>query len=214
MAQIFPKWSNQIPKVALLGLLIVGSVAVFVFWYWFSPWNLDVGYEPQQPVAFSHKMHAGQLGIDCRFCHAGVENSPVASVPPTQTCMICHSNVKTDSLKIAPVMESWNTDMPIAWRRVYHLPDYVYFDHSAHINTGIGCISCHARVDEATRVRQEKPLSMGWCLECHRNPAPHIRPLDKITDMAWQADEEWTQHATERAAKLHPPTVSCTGCHR
>jgi len=214
MAQIFPKWSNQIPKLVLLALLIGGSAVVFVFWYWFSPWHLDIGYEPKQPVPFSHKLHAGQLGIDCRFCHAGVEISSVAGVPPTQTCMVCHAQIKKDSVNLSHVMESWNTDMPIVWRRVYHLPEYVYFDHSAHVHNGVGCISCHGRVDELVRVRQEMPLSMGWCLECHRNPAPHLRPLDKITDMAWRGDESWAKQAVERATKLHPPTVSCTGCHR
>lgn len=214
MAQIFPKWSNNIPKAVPIILVVGACTTVFVFWYWFSPWNLEVGYEPKQPVPFSHKMHAGRLGIDCRFCHAGVEVSPVAGVPPTQTCMVCHARVKTDSIKLSNVIESWNTDTSIAWSRVYHVPEYVYFDHSAHIKNGVSCVSCHGRIDEMERVRLEKPLSMSWCLDCHRNPAPHLRPLDKVTDMSWVADEAWRVEAERRAEKLHPPTVSCTGCHR
>lgn len=214
MAQIFPKWSNKVPLVVLCTLLFGGCAVVFVIWYWLSPWNLNVGYEPRQPVPFSHKMHAGELGIDCRFCHAGVEISPVAGVPPTQTCMVCHSSIKNDSVKLEEVMESWNSDVPIAWRRVYSLPDYVYFDHSAHINNGVGCISCHGRVDQSTEIRQELPLSMDWCLDCHRDPSSHIRPLDKVTDMNWLPNEAWNKYAAVRAKELHPPTVSCTGCHR
>lgn len=214
MAQIFPKWSNKIPKLIPYVLVFGVGGIVFVFWYWFSPWNLEVGYEPKQPVPFSHKMHAGQLGIDCRFCHAGVEISAVAGVPPTETCMICHARVKTDSVDLEKVHESWKTGDSIAWSRLYHVPNYVYFDHSAHIKNGVSCVSCHGRVDQVDRVRLEKPLSMGWCLDCHRNPAPHLRPLDKVTDMNWEADELWQAEAVKRAAKLHPPTVSCTGCHR
>lgn len=214
MAQMFPKWTNKLPAVLLCVILGGVSFVVFVFWYWFSPKNLEVGYQPIQPVHYSHKLHAGDLGIDCRYCHTGVEVSAVAGVPPTERCMNCHTQVKPNSLKLEPVMESWRTGMPIHWVRVHKVADYAYFDHSAHISVGVGCISCHGRVDQMERVRVVEPLSMGWCLDCHRNPAPHLRPLDQVTNMEYKPTEEWRQIAKLKAATLHPPVESCSGCHR
>lgn len=214
MAQIFPKWTNKVPKIALLSLVGAITGIVFIFWYWFSPYNLEVGYQPIQPVPYSHKKHVGELGMDCRYCHTGVEKSAVAGVPPTQTCMNCHSMIKKDSVKLEPVRDSFKTDLPIPWIRVHKVPDYAYFDHSAHIAASVGCVSCHGRIDQMTEVRLEKPLSMGWCLDCHRNPEPHLRPLDKITDMEWVADENWKAIAKAKAKTLHPPVESCSGCHR
>ena len=214
MAQIFPKWTNKVPKIALITLFLLVVGVVFVFWYWFSPKNLEVGYQPIQPVPYSHKIHAGNLGMDCRYCHTGVEKSPVAGVPPTETCMNCHATVKKDSLKLQGVFDSYRTGLPIPWVRVHKIPDYTYFDHSAHISVGVGCVSCHGRIDQMTEVRAEKPLSMSWCLECHRNPEPHLRPLDKITDMEWVGGENWKVIARAKAKTLHPPVESCSGCHR
>jgi hypothetical protein len=214
MAQIFPKWTNQLPQVAIIGGISAFGFVIFVFWYWFSPYNLDVGYAPEQPVQFSHKIHAGNMGMDCRYCHAYVEKTASAGVPPTQTCMNCHASIKADSIKLAKVQASWKTDAPIEWKRIHKSPDYVYFDHSAHVNNGIGCASCHGRIDQMTRVRQEKPLSMGWCLDCHRNPAEHLRPLDKVTDMNFKPTEEWIKIAKAKAETLNPPIESCSGCHR
>ncbi|MEI6805667.1 MAG: cytochrome c3 family protein [Myxococcaceae bacterium] len=214
MAQIFPKWTNKVPKIAILSLVSAITGIVFVFWYWFSPYNLEVGYQPIQPVPYSHKIHAGNLGMDCRYCHTGVEKSAVAGVPPTQTCMNCHSMIKTSSPKLEMVRDSYKSDLPIPWVRVHKVPDYAYFDHSAHIAASVGCVSCHGRIDQMTEVRIEKPLSMGWCLDCHRNPEPHLRPLDKITDMEWVADENWKTVAKAKAKTLHPPVESCSGCHR
>jgi hypothetical protein len=214
MAQIFPKWTNKVPLIVLTAVTVILIVVIGVFWYWFSPKNLDVGYQPVQPVPYSHKIHVGNLGMDCRYCHVGVERTAVAGVPPTQTCMNCHATIKADSHKLERVRESWKTGDPIPWVRVHKIPDYAYFDHSAHISVGVGCVSCHGRVDQMTTVRQEKPLNMGWCLDCHRNPAPHLRPLDKITDMNFKPDLAWTKIAEKKAAKLHPPVESCSGCHR
>ncbi len=214
MAQIFPKWTNQIPIVLLVVVLGGITFITFVFWYWFSPWNLDVGFQPVQPVPYSHKLHAGDLGMDCRYCHTGVEFSAVAGVPPTERCMNCHTNVRPNSLKLEGVMKSWQTGLPIPWQRIHKIPDYAYFDHSAHINVGVGCVSCHGRVDQMEQVRQVKPLSMSFCLECHRNPAPHLRPLDKVTDMNFSPTDEWMKVAKIRATTLHPPVESCSGCHR
>lgn len=214
MAQIFPKWTNKLPQMAIWAVLLGLSFVVFVFWYWFSPKSTDVGYQPEQPIEYSHKIHAGNMGIDCRYCHIGVENASAAGVPPTQTCMNCHATVKPDSPKLVKVNESWKTDKPIHWIRIHKTPDYVYFDHSAHIHKGIGCKSCHGRVDQMTRVQQAEPLSMSWCLDCHRDPAKHLRPLDKITDMNFVPSEEWLRTAKLKAAVLNPPVESCSGCHR
>lgn len=214
MAQIFPRWTNQVPKIAPVVLGVVLISVTFTIWYWFSPKHLNVGYAPEQPVPYSHKLHAGQLGLDCRYCHNNVERSAHAGVPPTQTCMNCHANVKKDSPLLQPVRDSWETGNPVPWLRIHKIADYAYFDHSAHITRGVGCVSCHGRVDQMIVVRQQEPLNMEWCLNCHRNPAPALRPLDKITDMDWKADASWQKTAQEKASKLQPPVVNCAGCHR
>ncbi len=155
------------------------------------------------------------MNIDCRYCHTGVEESNYASIPPTQTCMNCHKVVKNDSEKLAEVNKSWENNTPIEWVRIHKVPDYAYFNHSAHINVGVGCSSCHGRVDQMDVVYQVESLSMGWCLDCHRNPAPHLRPLDQVTDMNWLPNT----HQIEIGAKLVKerditPPEDCTGCHR
>lgn len=219
MPQIFPKWSNTAAKVLPIVLLAIGCLVVFVFWYWFSPLNLDVGYRPAQPIPFSHKLHASDLKIDCMYCHHMAEKSPHAGVPPTQTCMNCHEHqANKNSLRLAGLMNSWNgggeEGTPIAWKRVHKVGDYAYFDHSAHISAGVGCISCHGNVDQMQVVRQEKPLSMGWCLQCHRDPAPHLRPVTEVTNMEYHQSESYKQMAQERAKTLNAPVESCSGCHR
>ena len=214
MAQIFPKWSNSIPKfIPVVTVCILASV-VFVLSYWLSPWNLEVGYEPSQPVPYSHELHVGSLGIDCRYCHFGVEKSSNACVPPTQICMNCHTNILQDSKKLIKVIKSSKTKKPLKWIRVHQLPDYVYFDHSAHINAGVGCISCHGRVDKMKKIRQVKPLSMAWCLDCHRNPSAHLKPKNKVTAMNFDPPKDWGTIARKKASKLNPPVISCSGCHR
>lgn len=215
--QIFPKSLNVLPLVGAVVALVGGGAVTFLFWYYFSASNLQVGYEPVQPVPYSHRLHAGELGIDCRYCHANVERSAEAMVPPTQTCMGCHSIVKQGSARLALVRESFETGNPIEWVRVHKLPDHAFFNHSVHLNVGVGCVTCHGRVDQMEVVRVQQPLSMGWCLDCHRNPGPNLRPRDdnpanSITNMAW------TQTATPEeqqrlAANVHPPQ-NCSGCHR
>jgi hypothetical protein len=217
MAQMFPRWTNQVPKIApvILGLVLVS--VTFTIWYWFSPKHLVVGYAPEQPVPYSHKLHAGQLGMDCRYCHNNVERSAYAGVPSTQTCMNCHANVKKDSPILQPIRDSWKTGDPVPWVRIHKVADYAYFDHSAHLTRGVGCVSCHGRVDQMIVVRQQEPLNMEWCLNCHRNPEPSLRPLDKITDMDWKASDmsaNEKQEIAERLSTLQPPVVNCAGCHR
>ena len=194
--------------VALVG-------AVIGFTYFGSPKFTDVGYRPEQPVQYSHKLHADDLGIDCRYCHVGVELSSKAIIPPTQTCMNCHILIKPDSKLLEPVHESWGNNTAIEWIRVHKVPDYAFFDHSAHVTRGVGCASCHGRVDQMEEVMLVEPLSMGWCLDCHRNPDAHLRPLDKVTQMDWTAPENQLQLAEKIKKERHinPPT-DCTGCHR
>ncbi|RMF10363.1 MAG: cytochrome C [Candidatus Neomarinimicrobiota bacterium] len=215
MAQLFPKWTNRLPLLIVAGLLIVAVGLMGLIWYYGSPWYTDVGYRPEQPVPYSHKLHAGDLGIDCRYCHVAVEKSAVASVPPTQTCMNCHRLIKPDSEKLRPIRESWETGTRMQWIRVHKIPDYAYFNHSAHLRGGIGCETCHGNIAQMEVVQQVQPLSMSWCVSCHRNPAPYLRPFDQLTTMGWtppdNQNEVGQRYMQER--NIHPPT-DCAGCHR
>jgi hypothetical protein len=215
LAQLFPKWTNYIGPGSAAGALVLLCVVVGFFWFYGSPKFTEVGYRPVQPVNYSHKLHAGDLGIDCRYCHTSVEYSERANVPPTATCMNCHKLVKPSTEKMMPVSDSWKNDMPIHWIRVNDIPDFAYFDHSMHITAGVGCIECHGNIAEMEVVKQAKPLSMGWCLDCHRNPEPSLRPLDQITNMNWVMPENQLEVGkllrTER--NINPPT-DCSGCHR
>ena len=151
--------------------------------------------------------------MDCRYCHTSVEKSQEANIPPTQTCMNCHSVVQTE--KTAKITESFNTGQPIEWVRVHMLPDYAYFNHSVHVNSNVGCASCHGRVDQMEKVMQVNPLSMSWCLDCHRNPNQHIRPLDQITNMDWKPTDNHHELVEEFIKDRNiSPTEDCTSCHR
>lgn len=211
--QIFPSRMNLLPLLVGASALLGGLTVVFVFWYYFSPKNLQVGYAPEQPIPYSHRLHAGELGMDCRYCHSSVEQSAKAVIPPTQTCLGCHAVVKSDSARLAPLWESWKEDKPVPWVRVHKLADHAYFNHSVHVTAGVGCVSCHGRIDQMEVVRQQEPLSMGWCLECHRDPGPHLRPPSEVTNMRWEPDEAWKRGVDERVAAVNPPE-HCSGCHR
>ena len=215
MAQIFPPWWNKLPLAAAIVGGIVPVLAVAGVWYFFSPWYTDVGYRPAQPVPYSHKLHVGELGLDCRYCHASVEISSVANIPPTQTCMNCHQLVKRDSEVLAPIRDSATSGRPMRWIRVHELPDYAYFTHRSHVTAGIGCVTCHGRIDEMETVTQMAPLSMGWCLDCHRNPGPNRRPVSEVTNMKWTPprDPQVRLAQLERERPVNPPT-DCSGCHR
>lgn len=193
-----------------LGILAVGAV-----WYYASPRYTDVGYAPKQPVPYSHALHVGQLGMDCRYCHASVEVAPVASIPPTKTCMNCHTLVKRDSEKLAPIRDSLASGRRMRWVRVHDLPDYAYFNHSMHLRAGVGCVSCHGQINKMEVVTQAEPLSMSWCLDCHRNPEPHLRPPDEVTNMEWIPPRNQPELAREAIEVLGlKPPVDCSGCHR
>ena len=210
-------YKRQPVIAAVLGAGALGSV-VFFFSYFGSPKFTDVGYRPDQPVDYSHKLHAGELGMDCRYCHTSVEASHEANIPPTQTCMNCHNivGVDSDSEDLALVRESWNTGKPIEWVKVHMLPDYAYFNHAVHVDANVGCASCHGRIDQMEIVAQAEPLSMGWCLDCHRDPAKHIRPDNvSVTQMDWVAPEGHEEIMNEYI-KIHgiSPPEDCTACHR
>ena len=215
MAQIFPERSNLAPLV--LGVALpAGLVGATLFiWYFFSPWYTDVGYQPKQPVPYSHKLHAGDMEINCRYCHAMVEVSPAAGVPPTQTCMNCHTLAKKDSPLLQPIRDSASTKFPMRWVRIHELPDYVYFEHASHVNAGVGCVSCHGRIDQMEVVTQSQPLSMSWCLDCHRNPGEQRRPVSEVTNMKWAPPKDRAALAAQ-LQKEHPvnPPTNCSGCHR
>jgi hypothetical protein len=182
---VFPKWSNMLLPAIVIAALTMPPYVVLVVAYGFSPKTTDVGYMPTQVVPYSHELHAGQLGIDCRYCHNTVEYTAKASVPPTQTCMNCHTEIHKDSVNIKPLMDSYTTGEPVKWTRVHDLPDYAYFSHSAHVTRGVSCVECHGRVDRMAEVYQFAPLSMGWCLNCHRDPDASVRDPKLVTDLAW-----------------------------
>lgn len=225
MTVLFPKWTNKLPALLALGAAATGLFVVFVVSFWFSPKHTDVGYQPYQPIAYSHKLHAGSLGLDCRYCHRMVEDGPHATVPDADTCFGCHKVVKKDSVELRPLFAAYGTGKgdgtPIEWVKVHLLPEYAYFNHAVHLRAGVGCVSCHGRVDEMEVVRQVEPMSMGWCLECHRDPTSHIRPLDvPSTKMDWTATPDSIAAARKLlewqgdvAPALNPPT-HCSACHR
>lgn len=215
---IFSPWTVQIRYWIPLVAVLVPTYLFALMYYGAHPDNVYVNYAPAQPVAYSHALHAGQMGMDCRYCHTTVEQAGHAAIPPTATCIGCHQNVKPDAASLAPVWESWNTGKPIEWVKVHRLPDYVYFNHSVHVARGVGCYDCHGSVDKMEVVFTAESLSMGWCLDCHRNPAQFVRPVDQITNMNWHAGLSpedrlaiGSQIVSEK--KIHPPT-NCSTCHR
>jgi hypothetical protein len=218
MAQIFSRAADSYLRLALIvvagaatgGLLLAGGLVR-------SDYVTRVGIAPAQPVPFSHKHHAGELGIDCRYCHDSVERTATAGYPPTHTCMTCHSQLWTNAEALAPVRESFTEGRPIPWNRVHDLPDYVYFNHSIHIDHGVGCSECHGAVDRMNLVRQVETLHMSWCLECHRDPAPHLRPREEVFNLRWQppADRAALGHRLMAELGIDPSNLaSCYVCHR
>lgn len=222
MAQLFPRRANQLPALTLFGAIGGAVLVIGLVWYYFSPEFYEVGFMPQQPVPFSHELHAGQLAMDCRYCHALVETTQFASIPTTQTCMTCHGQILPESLPLLPVRESWATGEPMEWVKVNHLPDYARFSHAIHVNVGVGCESCHGRIDKMEVVWQVSPMSMAWCLDCHRNPEEHLREPEFVTQMGYleyvQADPDRYRAFIERnlqrivAEGIRPPET-CSACH-
>ncbi len=222
MSAVFPKWTNRLPLLVTIGFVLVASAVVAGVWYYFTPEYSWVGYQPIQPVAFSHAVHVDQVGLDCRYCHTGVEKSWYSNVPASSTCMNCHNQVLKDDPRLALVRESAATGRPIPWMQVHKLPEFVYFNHSVHVNRGISCVECHGQINQMDEVYHAKPLSMLFCLNCHRDPAAHLRPPDKITDLNWKWSEDPVKAAEMQKLNgekfMHDWHVqsleNCASCHR
>ena len=237
MAQIFHPSTNTLSRLSIYGALVIllalGFITAEINR---SPYVTGVGIAPEQPVPFSHQHHAAGLGLDCRYCHTSVESSSFAGIPPTKTCMNCHSQIWTNAPLLEPVRASWRDDKSLMWTRVHNLPDFVYFNHSIHLNKGVGCASCHGPVDTMPLTYQAKSLQMEWCLECHREPEKYLRPRDKVFDMQYQpptisspvkvvmsggVEKEFTSQM-ELGSALHKEynvrsyhaMIGCDTCHR
>jgi hypothetical protein len=227
MPQIFHHSTNFLAKLTIFGAIFILLAAVWaVAEVNRSSWNTGQWVERQQPVQFSHKHHVGDDGIDCRYCHTSVEYSNNAGMPPTKTCMNCHTQIWADSPYLEPVRESWRTGKPIEWTRVHDLPDYAYFNHSIHVNKGVGCSSCHGNVANMPIMYQASSLQMEWCLQCHRNPERFLRPKEQIFNTEWRAENttaEQIAEGRELVKKNHVQVTdkngtnvltSCSTCHR
>ena len=244
MANFFPRWTNLLPVKIVLCLGVLGAGMVVGFTYYATPKALRVGYQPSQPIPYSHDLHVRQLGMDCRYCHSYVEYSAHANVPAASVCWKCHSQVAKGSPALAGLRAAMGVDedhqplegeaakgLPIEWVRVHKSPDYVYFNHSAHLNRGISCRSCHGKVNEMVVVRQAESHAMGFCLDCHRNPEAHLRPLEEVFNLDYEAEEYLagnevydtggkritTQEEFGKFLKEHwsiAPRESCAACHR
>ncbi len=215
MALIFSKSIDRYIRAGgiVAGVALLGGLGIAA--YLTQPRVIETGYQPRQPVPYSHKLHAGNLGLDCFYCHSTVYKAAYAAIPATETCMNCHVKVRSQSPQLTLVRESYATGQPIPWVKVHRLPDYVYFNHQAHVTAGVSCVSCHGRVDQMIEVKQVQPLNMGWCLDCHRNPAANIRPVEYVTKLDWTPDRDPVEIGRELIAQkhIHPPT-NCSGCHR
>ena len=216
MSDVFPRWTNRLPGQIIFGLLLIGGVATAGLNNYFTPKYTRVGYQPTQPVPFSHSIHVNQLGLDCRYCHDGVEKSWYSNVPAADTCINCHSAVRADDPKLEPIRASYkDANKPVEWVQIHKLPDYVYFNHSVHVNRGVSCVECHGRVDEMDEVRHEKHFSMTFCLDCHRDPNKRLRPLDKITDLAYERSKDPANKDRDFVKEWHVKTSeNCSACHR
>jgi len=216
MSDIFPKWTNKLPGQVIMGAMVVGATATAGIWYYFTPKYTRVGYEPIQPVSFSHAIHVDQVGLDCRYCHNGVEKSWYSNIPAASTCMNCHNQILVNDPRLALVRESYNTGKPISWVQIHKTPDYVYFNHSVHVNRGVSCYHCHGEINKMEEVRHAQPLSMGFCLNCHRNPENYLRPPEQIFNLNWKTNAAAQKQLGEKF--VHDWKVNssqnCSACHR
>ena len=242
MANFFPRWTNLLPLKIAVCLLFVGLGLVAAFSYYATPKAQRVSYQPDQPIPFDHSLHSSQLGIDCRYCHSGVDKGAHAGVPTANTCWNCHQHVQKGNPKLEPLRAAMGVDKdhvpiegavktPIEWVRIHRLPDYAYFDHSAHVNRGVSCEECHGDINEMEKVYHAKTLSMSFCLDCHRSPEDHLRPLEEVYNLDYDAEqylaknevlnEEGERVTTQKEFGLllkknwsiHPKD-SCSTCHR
>ncbi len=216
MVQVFGPGANSLARFTLGGSLVgVALLFLALELYVRSPYVTEVGQPIAQPIPFSHKHHVADDGIDCRYCHTTVENSAFAGIPSTQTCMNCHSQVWAESPTLAPVRDSFRTGQPIAWNRVDNLPGFVYFDHSIHVQKGVGCSTCHGQVDQMPLTYKTQSMQMSWCLDCHQNPAQFIRPREQVFNMAWQPPANQADVGQQLVQLYHVQSkISCSTCHR
>jgi hypothetical protein len=214
MAQIFDRSSNALARMSLVltGLIVI-ALGVTLDQLQRSPWVTRQGQRADQPIPFSHKHHVQGLGLQCQYCHVTVEKSSYAGIPPTKTCINCHAQIWTNAQLLEPVRQSWATGKSITWTRVHDLPDFAYFNHEIHVNKGMGCASCHGRVDQMPLMYAQNTLQMEWCLDCHRNPAKNIRPTSEIYNMAWEKPAEsrpvW---CSVKDGKSDAPTAQLVSC--
>jgi hypothetical protein len=216
MSALFSPKSNAVLMSVLATLALgaggtIGALLVFQR----TPYGTQQQMPIVQPVQFDHRHHVQDDLIDCRYCHASVDKAPSAGIPSTETCLACHAQVWNKSPLLDQVRASWFSNLPIVWTRVTRLPDFVYFNHAIHVNKGVGCVECHGRVDQMAAIEQVAPLTMGWCLDCHRDPKPRLRPLEVVTSMRWEPPADRAALG-EQLAKAYDvkPRVSCTTCHR
>lgn len=219
MAQIFPRNANMLARLSVIGVILLVAVLIGVLWFFTrSAWARQVGEPIPQPVPFSHAFHVGGLQMNCQYCHSRVEESGFANIPSTETCMACHSVIRTDSVNLQPVRDSWENNEPIEWNKVHDVPDFVYFNHSIHIDKGVGCSTCHGRVDQMVVVAKTEPLFMSWCLDCHREPEKYVRPQSEIYNMAWEPPpnqlEVGRQLVEEYGIRSATQLTNCSICHR
>ena len=216
MSQIFPRSANSYARASIVGLVIaLGLGFLTLDRLSRSPWVTRADTVREQPVQFSHRHHVGALGIDCRYCHTTVEKAPSAGIPPTKTCMNCHSQIWTTSPYLEIVRASYRDDKPLRWTRVHDLPDFVYFNHSVHVKKGIGCATCHGRVDNMPLMLQKATLQMGWCLDCHRHPEQYVRPREAVFQMDYEAPGNQIELGRRLVKKYKIQSLtSCSTCHR
>lgn len=220
---VFPPWANYVVPVLIIAVFGGAPYLFVLVGFGAAPSTLNANYQPEQPTPYSHKLHVTELGMDCRYCHTTVEEASFAAIPSTEICMNCHHAIRKDSPKLEAMRRSFKTGEPVEWTKVHDLGDYAYFDHSAHVNKGVSCIECHGRVDRMGEegVYQKAPLSMGWCLKCHRDPAPNLRPVDQVTNLMWGLDKTEKQKRKigrkqmDKLDIMGPQAMQdCSRCHR
>jgi hypothetical protein len=218
MAQIFHSKTNILSKVSIIvGALLAGGALALLLGLARSPYVNMVGVHREQPVPFSHKHHINGLGIDCRYCHTSVEDAAFAGIPAVKTCMTCHSQIWTEAPILEPIRASYRTDEPIKWLRVHDLPDFVYFNHSIHVRKGVGCESCHGRVDQMPLMMKQYSLDMQWCIQCHKQPEKFIRPREAVYQMGWKPDGDQLALGKKLVDEYHidkAKMLNCSICHR
>jgi formate-dependent nitrite reductase cytochrome c552 subunit len=218
MAQIFHPSTNTVSKLTIFGaVFLIGGLLWLLAELNRSSYVTQANVVRPQPVPFSHKHHVSGLGIDCRYCHTAVEQSAFAGIPSTSTCMNCHSQIWTNSPMLEPVRESYRTGQPLRWTRVHNLAEFAYFNHSIHVNKGVGCATCHGPVDQMPLIAQQESLLMEWCLDCHRNPERYLRPREEVFNMSWTAPRNQSELGLELVRKYNVRTeqlTDCSVCHR